>query len=136
MVAIRQIAARHSTLRVATWRVLPSSDPNPGHWRSIRVPRGAPEAIARARYAQGNPSIAVEISALDLGARRSNRRLQGGWRAPVRHLPAMSEGDKCGHIVTDTEVARLDAPGTNDRAQTTQQVAGRAEITWVALAQH
>ena len=62
--------------------------------------------------------------------------IASGWRAPVRHLPAMSEGDKCGHIATDTEVARLDAPDTNDRAQATQQVAGRAKITWAALAQH
>ena len=80
--------------------------------------------------------IAVEISAWILALCRSNRRLQGGYRAPVQHLPAMSEGDKCGHIFTDSEVARLDAPGTNDRAHTTQQVAGRAKLTWVALAQH
>ena len=68
MVAIKQIAAHPCAPHVATWRVLPSSDPNPGHSRSIRVPRWAPEAIARARYAQGKPSMRGRKIGLDLGA--------------------------------------------------------------------
>ena len=46
----------------------------------------------------------------------------------------MSEGNVLWHIVTDTEVARLDAPGADDRAQTTQPAAGRAKIARAALA--